>query len=149
MPTYTFLRQDGIQIERLYKQSEVQNEIICDDGVKAVKIFKPCNFTYHVSNIKEQDMKKKKEENKQYMLQYGVEQFQPLQGQSQEQIRKDFEEVKHKTQQELEQKAIQRKKETKKKQMDKKKSFNEIARLYFKGKEQRKERQFNKNTLKV
>lgn len=149
MPTYTFLRQDGIEIQRLYKVSEVPNELVCQDGIIAKKIFKPCNFNYHVNNIKQEDYNKKVEQNKHYMQQYGVADFQPLQGQSEQQKMKDFQMVKYKTQQQLQQKALLRKKETKQKQLAKKKSFNQVARLYFKGQQQKKERQFKKNSIKV
>ena len=149
MPTYSFKKQNGQIIQKLFPINNIPNEIECQDGTIAIRFFKPCNFSYHIDTAAQEDAKKRSQQQHDYMQRFGVAQFQPLKGQSQQQAKKDFEQVKYKMQQQLQQKAQQRKKRQKQKRQKKKKSFNESARLYFKGLQQKKQRQFNKNKLTV
>lgn len=41
MPIYCYKREDGEWIERIFPLSNVPNEIVDDDGVKAIKGLKP------------------------------------------------------------------------------------------------------------
>ena len=143
MPTYSYIRKDGQIIQKLFSIKNVPNQIVCQDGQLAVKIFKPCNFSYKIDKTIEEDKSKRFEQQKNYMNRYGVEEFQPLKGQSEQQTKKDFQQLKYKLQQQLEQKAIERRKKNKEQRQKKKKSFNETARLYFKGLEQKKQRQYS------
>lgn len=149
MPTYSFKKNNGQIIQRLFSINNVPDEIVCQDGQIATRFFQPCNFSYHVSQTKQEDAKKRSDQQHHYMEQYGVAEFQPLKGQSQQQAKKDFESVKYKMQQQLQQKAQQRKIKQKAQREKKKKSFNESARLYFKGLQQKKQRQFNKNKISI
>lgn len=149
MPTYSFRKQNGQIIQKLFPINNVPNQIVCQDGEIAVKFFQPCNFTYFVNNVKQQDAKKRSQQQHDYMNRFGVAQFQPLKGQSEQQAKQDFEKVKYKMQQQLQEKAQQRRLREKQKRQKKKKSFNQSAKLYFKGLQQKKQRQFNKNKLTI
>jgi hypothetical protein len=41
MATYTFRREDGYELDARYPISEVPDEIVCDDGVSAVRVIRP------------------------------------------------------------------------------------------------------------
>lgn len=149
MPTYSFQKSNGQIVQKLFAINQAPDQIVCQDGSKAVRFFQPCNFAYFVDNTKQQDAQKRAEQNQHYMQQFGVAQFQPLKGQSEQQTKADFEKVKYKMQEQLQQKSQQRKIKQKEKKQKRKKSFNENARLYFKGLQEKKQRQFNKNKLTI
>lgn len=149
MPTYSFKKENGQIVEKLFSIGNVPEQIQCQGGQIAKRFYQSCNFNYHVDTVAQQDRKKRSQEHHQYMEQFGVAQFQPLKGQSQEQARKDFQKVKYKMQQQLQEKAQQRRLREKQKRQKKKKSFNQSAKLYFKGLQQKKQRQFNKNKLTI
>lgn len=149
MPTYSFKKQNGQIIQKLFPISNIPNQIICEDGSVAIRFFQPCNFNYRIDTTKISDYKKRDEQQHQYMARYGVAQFQPLKGQSPQQAKEDFEKVKYRMQQQLQQKAAQRKIRQKQERQKRKKSFNENARLYFKGQQQKKQRQFNNNKIMI
>ena len=150
MPTYTFVTQDGKQINKLFSiKDEIPQQIITQDGSVANRVFKTVNFGYAVNDTKKKDLQKRKAQHQEYMQRFGVRDFQPLKGQSQQQIEKDFEKVKYQMQQDLQEKKLKLRKENQEKYQKTKKSFNETVHLYFKDQERKKQEQFEKNKLKV
>ena len=65
---YGFEREDGKRIEKFFPMGECPNEIICEDGVKAKRVFSTPNFSYGrgtlpatVAEKRNKDMKKRQE----------------------------------------------------------------------------------------
>lgn len=46
MPVYCYRREDGEVVERIYPITNTPNEIVCEDGVKAVKVFNSFNIAW-------------------------------------------------------------------------------------------------------
>lgn len=66
---YGFEREDGKRVEKFFPMGECPNEIICEDGIKATRIFSTPNFSYgrgslpaSVAEKRNRDMKKRNEE---------------------------------------------------------------------------------------
>lgn len=149
MPIYSYMKQNGQIVEKLFKINNVPDQIELQNGEKAIKIIDPVMFAHAVHNQKQQDEKKRDQQQRRHMMQYEVQFFNPLKGQSKEQAKKDFQKIKNKLSEQMLEKKQIRKKINKQKRQKNKRTFKQNQRLYFKMQDQRKSRQFQNKKLNI
>ena len=149
MPIYTYLKQDGSVIEKIFSVGKAPQVIQLQNGETLKKIITPCMFGHVIDNTKQQDEKKRDQQQRRYMYDYNVQFFNPLKGQSKQQTRQDFQQIKNKLSQQMLQKKQKRRKQQKQKRQKNKRTFKQNLQLYYKGKRQRAMRQFEKKKLSI
>ena len=149
MPIYTYLKNDGTKIEKLFKINNAPDEIILQNGDIAKKIVTTCMVGYVIHNEKQQDEQKRDEQQRQHMMDYNVQFFNPLKGQTKEQARKDFQQIKNQLSQQMLQKRQIRKQQRKQKQQKNKRTFKQNQKLYFKRKQKLADIKFEQNKLSI
>ena len=149
MPIYNYVTEDGQIIQKLFVCNKAPSEIVLQDGRKASKQFTVCMFGHITRNDAVQDQKKRDQQQRNHMMDYNVQFFNPLKGQSKQQTKKDFQLLKNKLSQQMIQKQQLRKQQNKQKKEKNKKTFKEVEKLYYNMVQKRKERQFNNNSISV
>lgn len=149
MPIYSYVKQDGSIIEKIYSVNNAPQQLVLENGQIAKKVITACMFGHVIHHQKQQDQKKRDQQQRRHMMDYNVQFFNPLKGQSKQQSRKDFQQIKNKLNEQMLQKKQIRKKQNQQKRQKNKKTYKQNQKLYFKMLQERKQRQFQKNKLSV